>query len=167
MGLKPESKGSGTIDLSVSLRTSDLKMPVEKILIAVDPDSTHDALIDAVLDITGPTSASAVLWVNHTEDAYVNANKDYDGRASPDELAKRNREVQKFIERFEQEGVCYEIQGIVDESGKEFVSLGEDLDADRLFIQGQSRSPTGKALFGSTAQTILLNAHCPVTFVRR
>lgn len=141
-------------------------MPVDTILVAVNPEHTHETLVEAVLDVAAPTTASVVLWVNHTTEAYDAANEDYEGRASPDELARRNHEVRRFIERLEEESVPYEVRGAVDEDGNDFVTLGEELDADRVFIQGQSRSPTGKALFGSTAQTILLNAHCPVTFIR-
>jgi nucleotide-binding universal stress UspA family protein len=46
------------------------------------------------------------------------------------------------------------------------VALAEELDADLVIVGGRTRSPAGKAVFGSTAQEILLESPCPVTFVR-
>jgi nucleotide-binding universal stress UspA family protein len=38
---------------------------------------------------------------------------------------------------------------------------------DLLVVGGRGRSPTGKAVFGSTVETVLRRAPCPVTYVRR
>lgn len=39
------------------------------------------------------------------------------------------------------------------------------LDADYIVVVGRSRSPVGKALFGSVTQGVLLHAECPVLAV--
>ena len=40
---------------------------------------------------------------------------------------------------------------------------GDDIDADHVFLSGQRRSPTGKAVFGDRAQAVILNFDGPVT----
>ena len=50
--------------------------------------------------------------------------------------------------------------------GESIVDAAGDIDAGMVFVGGRKRSPTGKAVFGSTAQEVLLNAPAPVTFVR-
>ncbi|WP_407344644.1 universal stress protein [Haloplanus litoreus] len=42
-------------------------------------------------------------------------------------------------------------------------SLVDERDADHVVVAGRRRSPTGKALFGSDVQSIILNATVPVT----
>lgn len=141
-------------------------MLIDTILVAVKPDDENDRIVDAVVDVAVPTEASVVLWVNHTEENADAAMEDL-GRVSADELAERNQAVQDAVSRLESANISHEVRGAIGESGKTLVGVGEELGADRLFIQERSRSPAGKALFGSMAQTVLLNADCPITFVRR
>lgn len=42
-------------------------------------------------------------------------------------------------------------------------SLVDERDVDHVVVAGQRRSPTGKALFGSDVQSIILNSAVPVT----
>ncbi|GGM61818.1 nucleotide-binding universal stress UspA family protein [Halarchaeum rubridurum] len=44
----------------------------------------------------------------------------------------------------------------------EIVEAARDLDADLIALAGRSRSPTGKAVFGSTTQRVILEAERPV-----
>lgn len=43
------------------------------------------------------------------------------------------------------------------------LAAAEEYDCDQIFISGRRRSPTGKAIFGDTAQAVLLNFDGPVT----
>ncbi|PSQ57786.1 universal stress protein UspA [Halobacteriales archaeon SW_8_68_21] len=43
------------------------------------------------------------------------------------------------------------------------VEVAAELDADNISMSGRRRSPTGKVLFGSTTQSVVLAADCPVT----
>ncbi len=55
-----------------------------------------------------------------------------------------------------------EPMGRVGDVTDEILAVAEDIEPRYLVIGGRRRSPTGKALFGSTTQQILLNADCPV-----
>ncbi|WP_435126788.1 universal stress protein [Halobaculum sp. D14] len=42
------------------------------------------------------------------------------------------------------------------------IEIADDVDADLVVVGGRKRSPTGKALFGSVTQAVILNAGRPV-----
>ncbi|WP_435197321.1 universal stress protein [Natronomonas sp. EA1] len=55
-----------------------------------------------------------------------------------------------------------ETKGRVGDPAKKVLAEVEYSDPRYLVIGGRPRSPVGKAVFGSTAQRLLLNASCPV-----
>ena len=58
--------------------------------------------------------------------------------------------------------VHYEASG---DPGEELLAAADDADADLVCVSGRKRSPAGKAVFGSTTQTLVLNADRPVLAV--
>lgn len=48
----------------------------------------------------------------------------------------------------------------------EILATAEEVSAELIVIGLRRRSPTGKLLFGSTAQSVLLGAECPVLAVK-
>lgn len=58
--------------------------------------------------------------------------------------------------------VPYEAIGLVGEPASSVIEYAEEQNAKYIVIGPRKRSRTGKVLFGSKAQSILLNAGCPV-----
>ena len=51
-------------------------------------------------------------------------------------------------------------------SGEDMVELAEENNIDEIIVGVKRRSKVGKLLMGSTAQYVILNAHCPVVTVK-
>lgn len=150
-------------------------MPIETILVAVGPDQPErtTTLEETILDIARPTGAAVVLAHVLDEDEYRRAVRgldyDPDDRPDPDEVVARYERHRDLADRLEAGGIDYEHRGVRhegDERGAAIVALADEVGADMIFVGGRRRSPAGKAVFGSTAQDVMLNAPCPVTFVR-
>jgi len=56
--------------------------------------------------------------------------------------------------------------GRIGNPAEEIGEYAEEQNARYVVVAPKKRSPTGKALFGSTAQSIILNADCPVVTVK-
>ncbi|SHO50002.1 universal stress protein [Desulfopila aestuarii] len=51
-------------------------------------------------------------------------------------------------------------------AGEDIVEFAKEQNVDEIIIGVKSRSKVGKLLFGSTAQFVILKAHCPVVSVK-
>lgn len=57
--------------------------------------------------------------------------------------------------------------GLVGEAAEEITDYANDHDAAYVVVGGRKLSPVGKAIFGSTTQSVLLAADCPVVATLR
>lgn len=98
------------------------------------------------------------LYVLNTSrgDAYVDTS-----RASSEDL----KDVRRVLE---DSGVPFELEQHVGgkDGADEVLAAARDQDASLIVIGLRRRTATGKLLFGSDAQRILLDAHCPVLAVK-
>lgn len=146
---------------------------LDTVLLAVGPGDADrsDQLAEAVLEVAKPAGATVVLAHVFTSDEYdqVLDRLDFDRNVDEidsDAVASRHSTIHDMQDVLDEHDVDYEIRGAVGEHGPSIVDLAASTGADRVVVGGRRRSPTGKAVFGSTAQEVLLSAPCPVTFVR-
>jgi len=52
------------------------------------------------------------------------------------------------------------------EAGEDIVKFAKEKNVDEIIMGVRSRSKVGKLIFGSTAQVVILEAHCPVLAVK-
>lgn len=70
--------------------------------------------------------------------------------------------VQQVTSHFEDQGIetstRLEHGDVVDV----IVNVAEEIDGDMIVMSGRRRSPTGKVIFGSTTQNVLINSSVPI-----
>jgi len=150
-----------------------MDMAIDTIVIAIGPNDREHvrALAEVGTEIAGPTGATVHLLHVFSEDGFedlVADDPDLTADSSPDMVASSLRSIRGALDRLDELGIDHDVRGPVSDTPAETVTQSADrLDADMVLIGGGSRSPAGKVLFGDHAQQILLNAPCPVTYVRR
>lgn len=148
---------------------------IETILVEVadGDESVIDEFVEVTVALADHGTRVILLYVTDTEryDEYVlDSNPDTGKVTDPEvatELAQRNEVSREIFRQLDERDVEAEIVGLVeDKTSAAVVSFAGEEPVDHLVIGGQGRSPTGKAVFGDRAQRILLNAPCPVTYIR-
>lgn len=87
------------------------------------------------------------------------------GPVSMKEYSDVPETVEAARERLAETG--FDVDALVAEGDpdEEIVSVARERGADHVVLSGRRRSPTGKAIFGSVTQSVILNADVPVTVV--
>jgi nucleotide-binding universal stress UspA family protein len=90
------------------------------------------------------------------------------GDASGDPMFLDDDAVTALRSRLAGSGIGFEVRQLVRgrDAAEEIVEAASRLDASLVVIGLRRRTPTGKLLFGSQAQRVLLDAHSPVLAVK-
>ncbi len=84
------------------------------------------------------------------------------------EITEAEQNLEKAKAYFDRMGVPNEthllIRGM--DPGEDLVRYARENQVDEIIIGVRSRSKVGKLIFGSTAQVVILDAHCPVMTVK-
>ncbi|MEY7851757.1 universal stress protein [Natrarchaeobius sp. A-rgal3] len=105
------------------------------------------------------------LYVLHvsTESAYDKYDQSSQERIEDvDEEQIREAAADVAAEAIADGDVSAEPVGLIGDPSSTIVTYANDHDAEYVVLAPRKRSPTGKAVFGSVAQSVILNAECPV-----
>ncbi|AUX10847.1 universal stress protein UspA [Halalkaliarchaeum desulfuricum] len=148
-------------------------MAIDTVLLAIGPDEADriDRLTEETIELAEPNDATVVIAHVLDQDAYdelaVKLGFDPDnGEVFPTDVVRRHSLIRELTDELEAAGIDVEIRGAVGDRGDQIVRLASEVGADSVVVGGRRRSPTGKAVFGSVAQEVMLSSPCPVTFVR-
>ena len=129
-----------------------------QILLPVDDDTDRAAAqAQYVLGLPGETDEVTVT-VAH---AYADGPSD-EGSDSFDE---KSPGVIEAVDVLSAAGVTVEQSELYVPVAESIVEMVNEIGADKVVVSGRSRSPAGKALFGSVTQSVALNSPVPVTIV--
>jgi nucleotide-binding universal stress UspA family protein len=146
---------------------------MERALAVVDADESTKALVREAGELAAAVGAELVLLHVTSSDEYEEMRQTMESIPNNPVgySAQKAREgAEDFAADIGREGlsdiaVSYEAVGRVGDEQSEILETAEAYDCDHLFIAGEKRSPTGKALFGDLTQSVILNFDGPVTVV--
>jgi nucleotide-binding universal stress UspA family protein len=70
--------------------------------------------------------------------------------------------VRRARDRLEEAGFTVDLAETSGEPAEAIVDTADDLDADMIVLAARKRSPTGKVIFGSVTQAVILDTDRPV-----
>jgi len=121
------------------------------VVIGVDDNEDRAmACAQAVADLPGDASEKQVT--------VIHSFTDNPSGASASQLSSV-RHVTDFLE---ERGLTVDVTESSGDPADQLLEVAQDENADLIVVAGRKRSPTGKALFGSVTQSVILNAERPV-----
>lgn len=73
--------------------------------------------------------------------------------------------VKRAVERLENESITYTLEEASGTPKETILATAEEVEANVICVGARRRTPTGKAMFGSVTQAVVLNADRPVMVV--
>jgi nucleotide-binding universal stress UspA family protein len=130
-----------------------------RVLVPVDDDVDRAlAQADYVTDLPSADEAveATLLFV------FTGNSDDIPSEYRQFKTADRIQSVRRARERLEDAGVEVHVRDDSGDTIDDIIDEAADLDADAIVLGGRKRSPAGKVIFGSTTQSVILNADRPV-----
>jgi nucleotide-binding universal stress UspA family protein len=121
------------------------------VVIGVDDNEERaEACARAIVDLPGDASEKRAT--------VIHSFTDNPSGASASQLAS----VRHATDLLEAQGIDVEVTESSGDPADQLLDAAEEADADLIVVSGRNRSATGKALFGSVTQSVILNAERPV-----
>lgn len=149
-------------------------MSLETVVVSVSPADREnlETLVAKTIDVVESSDATVHLQYLFPKDEFEAALEEIDpdtgSAVTADGVAARQESVTEPAAMLEEHGIDYQIRGVSGgQPSEQIITQVAELGADLLVVGASKRSPTGKAVFGDYAQQVLLNAPCPVLYVKR
>lgn len=145
---------------------------MQRALVVVEDTDVHRTLLREAGEIASGAGADLVLLLLKGSDEVDESREQF---AETEGITYGTEAVleagKEFVEDLADDvladlDVAYEPVTAMAEQGAratEILDTAAEHDCDHVFIVGRKRSPTGKAIFGDTAQAVILNFVDPVT----
>jgi len=121
---------------------------------------------ESVVSETGTVVLLRAFDRDGYDDVAGKLNVDRNSETTPDDVARRVGLLADAVRRLEARDIDVVVRGALGEASDAILRTSREEEADIVVVGGRRRSPAGKLLFGSTAQRVMMNADCPVTFVK-
>lgn len=142
---------------------------MNRALAVVRDTDTSDRLVSHAGELAAGVDAELVILAITREEEYAEtreARERAGGKPySIDQAAEKARQHAESVARtaLADVDIEYETLGSVGNPKDRILSAADEHGCDHVFVIGDRRSPTGKAIFGNVAQSVLLNFDGPVT----
>ena len=144
---------------------------MDQLLAVVEPTESARTLVRQAGEVAKATNADLLLI--HVTDAlkYSSHRESMDSSTSNSTHYTRNEAEERATQLADEIGnevlsdttVEYDTAGYLGNKAEKVLEIANQQNCDRIFITGHNRSPTGKAIFGDTAQKIMLDFDGSVT----
>ncbi|RDZ39793.1 universal stress protein [Haloferax sp. Atlit-19N] len=145
----------------------------------VDSTDSNERLLVEAGQIAAGTETPLVLLTRITEDEIVENAETLQAMSDAANTPLESNSAREVATRFASQAadeafesvngtVEYDAVTVVADEGEfadEVIRVADERGCDHVYVAGRQRSPTGKALFGDTAQRVVLNFDGPVTIL--
>lgn len=134
------------------------------IIAAVDRSERANAVVEEAAEVAEAFDDTVHVVHVVSESEFLDVERDSieeSGRpVNPERIREAaQRRAREIVDNFDAD---YEAVGLVGKVDRQIIRYADEHDAKYIVVAPRKRSPTGKALFGSVAQGVILNADCPV-----
>jgi nucleotide-binding universal stress UspA family protein len=144
---------------------------MQRALVVVDDADTHRTLLREAGELAAGVGAGLLLLHFEASDQVDESQEQFAETEGVSVVEETLRSGQEFVSEFADDALAdldieYETAAAIVEEGEradEILGAADRHDCDHVFLVGQKRSPTGKAIFGDVAQAVILNFEGPVT----
>lgn len=142
---------------------------MKRALVVLEGDESDESLLREAEQYAAGAEAEIIALMTITDEEWENDQDVLATIASEEQTSFEAKSPEEYTRSLAEQvtsrflagsDVEYDSVGEVTESGEQataILDVAKETDCDHVFLHGRRRSPTGKAIFGDTTQSVILN----------